>query len=161
MEKKNWCSVCKFMTYGRCHEEPLRSEPERDEGPIYFPSRHKISMPRMILVPFAHNVIHGQASANIEAHPQVGGRPLHLAVDPRIAPNFLINDIKIGRNSIFANWGSISAGLFAPHQEKDGIRENLDGVEEWTVGQVLTIAVTNLNPGAMSFNAVMRATPVW
>lgn len=150
--KKKWCDVCKFMTYGDCH--PAIKIPVPPD--VVLEKRFGLT-----LLSFTGDVP-GMSTYNLEAHPQVAGRPLHLGVDPTVAPSFRIIDLRIGRNSQFAAYNShgVAASCFQPQPEKGSPRNNLFGLEVFTPGHIIFLTVTNISPAMLHFNALMHVQTI-
>jgi hypothetical protein len=145
---KRWCNVCKFMAYDGCHEEPSRTVP--NDIKLTGPSA-------LVILPFPETIVAGLTYASIPAYPQIPGKPLHLAVPPEIAPFFMIEDIKIGKNSQFAAPSGIRASCFPPLPKDPPWWNNLYGIEPWMIGHIVTLQVRNLDAACHPFSAVMRA----
>lgn len=86
------------------------------------------------------------AALNIVAQPQVIFRPERIVVPASIAPGFLINDFRVGKNSQFASAGAIPAETFS--QTAFGVSLKCDTAQ---VSQLLTIGVQNITGGALRF----------
>jgi hypothetical protein len=171
-QTKKWCDVCKFMTYGNCHNQlSVTRKGTRNGQPLTDKELASVvwdntETPReegstLILVPFGPVGIPGCSTTLVKASPQVAGQPLHLAVDPLIAPDFRICDIRFGIMSQFATVGGVGASYFAPHPENRALYENLKGMDPWKIGHEIFLLVENANPAMRWFNAVMRARPLW
>ncbi len=90
------------------------------------------------------------ATVNVTSRPQLTFRPDRLVVAGSIAASFLINDLKIGKNSQFLAGVSVPAEAFG--QTAFGVRLKLDTAQ---VSQDVVLNVTNTSGGALRFNAVM------
>jgi hypothetical protein len=88
----------------------------------------------------------GQASANINVQPQVIFRPERLVVPSNIAVDFLITDIKVGKNSQLVSTGALPAVMFT--ENAFGVRLKMDTAQ---ISMFVTISVTNQNPAARNF----------
>ena len=88
----------------------------------------------------------GNASANINVQPQVIFRPERLVVPSNIAVDFLITDIKVGKNSQLVSTGALPAVMFT--ENAFGVRLKMDTAQ---ISMFVTISVTNQNPNARNF----------
>jgi hypothetical protein len=88
----------------------------------------------------------GNSSANINVQPQVIFRPERLVVPSNIAPDFLITDIKVGKNSQLVSTGALPAVMFT--ESAFGVRLKMDTAQ---ISMFVTISVTNQNPVARNF----------
>lgn len=75
------------------------------------------------------------SSVLITARPQITFKPTRMAIDPSIAPFFLINDAKIGNVSMYVDSGPISAVFFPP----------LPGFQEFETKEELELAARVLS----------------
>ena len=88
----------------------------------------------------------GNSSANINVQPQVIFRPERLVVPSHIAPDFLITDIKVGKNSQLVSTGALPAVMFT--ENAFGVRLKMDTAQ---ISMFVTVSVTNQNPLAKNF----------
>jgi len=88
----------------------------------------------------------GSSSANINVQPQVIFRPERLVVPSNLAVDFLITDIKVGKNSQLVSTGALPAVMFT--ETAFGIRLKMDTCQ---IAMFVTISVTNQNPAARNF----------
>jgi hypothetical protein len=88
----------------------------------------------------------GNSSANINVQPQVIFRPERLVVPSNIAPDFLITDIKVGKNSQLVSTGALPAVMFT--EQAFGVRLKMDTAQ---ISMFVTVSVTNQNPLARNF----------
>jgi hypothetical protein len=88
----------------------------------------------------------GNSSANINVQPQVIFRPERLVVPSNIAVDFLITDIKVGKNSQLVSTGALPAVMFT--ENAFGVRLKMDTAQ---VSMFVTVAVTNQNAAARNF----------
>jgi hypothetical protein len=88
----------------------------------------------------------GLSSANINVQPQVIFRPERLVVPSNIAVDFLITDIKVGKNSQLVSTGALPAVMFT--ENAFGVRLKMDTAQ---ISMFVTISVTNQNPAARNF----------
>jgi hypothetical protein len=88
----------------------------------------------------------GNSSANINVQPQVVFRPERLVVPSNVAVDFLITDIKVGKNSQLASTGALPALMFT--ESAFGVRLKMDTAQ---ISMFVTISVTNTNANPKSF----------
>jgi hypothetical protein len=88
----------------------------------------------------------GGNSANINVQPQVIFRPERLVVPSNVAVDFLITDIKVGKNSQLASTGALPAVMFT--ETAFGVRLKMDTAQ---ISMFVTISVTNQNSNARNF----------
>ena len=88
----------------------------------------------------------GNSSANINVQPQVIFRPERLVVPSNLAVDFLITDIKVGKNSQLVSTGALPAVMFT--EVAFGVRLKMDTCQ---ISMFVTISVTNQNPAARNF----------
>jgi hypothetical protein len=90
--------------------------------------------------------VQGNGSANINVQPQVIFRPERLVVPSNIAVDFLITDIKVGKNSQLVSTGALPAVMFT--ENAFGVRLKMDTAQ---ISMFVTISVTNQNANARNF----------
>ncbi len=88
----------------------------------------------------------GNSSANINVQPQVIFRPERLVVPSNIAVDFLITDIKVGKNSQLVSTGALPAVMFT--ENAFGVRLKMDTAQ---ISMFVTVSVTNQNPAVRNF----------
>jgi len=88
----------------------------------------------------------GNSSANINVQPQVIFRPERLVVPSNLAIDFLITDIKVGKNSQLVSTGALPAVMFT--EVAFGVRLKMDTAQ---ISMFVTVSVTNQNPSARNF----------
>ena len=88
----------------------------------------------------------GNSSANINVQPQVIFRPERLVVPSNLAEDFLITDIKVGKNSQLVSTGALPAVMFT--EQAFGVRLKMDTAQ---ISMFVTVSVTNQNPAARNF----------
>lgn len=88
----------------------------------------------------------GASSANINVQPQVIFRPERLVVPSNLAVDFLITDIKVGKNSQLVSTGALPAVMFT--EVAFGVRLKMDTAQ---ISMFVTVSVTNQNPAARNF----------
>ena len=88
----------------------------------------------------------GNSSAIINVQPQVIFRPERLVVPSNLAVDFLITDIKVGKNSQLVSTGALPAVMFT--ENAFGVRLKMDTAQ---ISMFVTVSVTNQNPAARNF----------
>ena len=88
----------------------------------------------------------GSSSANINVQPPVIFRPERLVVPSNLAMDFLITDIKVGKNSQLVSTGALPAVMFT--ENAFGVRLRMDTAQ---ISMFVTVSVTNQNPAARNF----------
>jgi len=88
----------------------------------------------------------GNSSANINVQPQVIFRPERLVVPSNIAVDFLITDIKVGKNSQLVSTGALPAVMFT--EQAFGVRLKMDTAQ---ISMFVTVSVTNQNAQSRNF----------
>ena len=95
------------------------------------------------------------AQATINSQPQVVFRPDRLIVPNSIAPSFLVNDLKIGKNSMLISATTIPAQAFS--HDAAGVGMKMDTAQ---VSQIISLTVTNISAGALRFYAALTGPAV-
>lgn len=88
------------------------------------------------------------AAYTATAQPQVVFRPERLVLSSTSATNFLVLDLRVGKNSQFVSAGAIPGELFA--HTAVGVRLKCDTAQ---VSNIITLQVQNVSGGALRFNA--------
>jgi hypothetical protein len=102
----------------------------------------------------------GTSSAIINVQPQVVFRPERLVIPASIAEDFLINDIKVGKNSQLVSTGALPAAAFTPGRS-DANRLMMDTAQ---IAMFVTISVTNTTKKSKNFQGVIfgpSVDPSW
>jgi hypothetical protein len=94
--------------------------------------------------------VQGNSSANINVQPQVIFRPERLVIPSNLAVDFLITDLKVGKNSQLVSTGAIPAVVFT--ETAFGVRLKMDTAQ---ISMFVTISVTNQNPAARNFQGAI------
>lgn len=92
----------------------------------------------------------GSSSANINVQPQVIFRPERLVIPSNVAPDFLITDIKVGKNSQLVSTGALPAVGFT--ETAFGVRLKMDTCQ---ISMFVTLTVTNQNVVAKNFQGMI------
>lgn len=95
------------------------------------------------------------SAQTITTNPQVPFRARRLIVPSDIAGSFLINDLKVGKNSMFATSNPVPARAFT--EVGVGVDLNLDTAQ---ISQLIAINVTNTSGADLDFNACLIGTAV-
>jgi len=90
------------------------------------------------------------AAAIITQRPQTLFQPSRVVIPAAIAGFFIVNDIKIGKNSQFTASGSLPAALFS--ELSVGVALAMDAAQ---IAQDIVLAVTNIDVAAHRFVAAM------
>ena len=90
------------------------------------------------------------ATAIITTRPQVIFRPDRLVVPASIASSFLINDLRVGKNSQFVSATAVPAETFT--QGAFGVRLKMDTAQ---ISQDIILSVTNTSGGGLRFTAAL------
>ena len=104
---------------------------------------------------FPTTSVAANSSSTISTQPQVPFRGRRLIVPSDIAGSFLIDDLKIGKNSMFPSANPVPARAFT--ELGVGVDLNLDTAQ---ISQLVTLSVSNTTAGAVSFNAAIIGTAV-
>lgn len=112
---------------------------------------------RLFPLPFAQTGIAASATAQVTSRPQVLFRPQRLVVaSSTVQTNFLINDIRVGKDSQFVQAGSLEASVFAPNAV--GVMLTFDTCQQ---GCDVTLVVQNTDGGnAHDFRATFFGAAV-
>jgi hypothetical protein len=90
------------------------------------------------------------SSANISVQPQVIFRPERIVIPSNIAADFLITDVKVGKNSQLVSPGAIPAVVFV--ENAFGVRLKMDTAQ---IAQFITVSVTNQNGASRNFQGAI------
>jgi hypothetical protein len=95
-------------------------------------------------------VIASLASAVIVSRPQVLFKGLRLVIPSDIAGDFTIDDLKVGKNSMFASESSLPARCM--QEDAWGVYLHLDTAQ---ISQDVSLAVTNISGADRTFRAMI------
>jgi len=145
-----------FAPHPGAHPQYTRARPQAyaraDGGPRVVQRKHTDL--REFPVGFIATAVAAGQPASVEVKPQVLFRGERLAVANSIAPFFIINDIKVGKDSQLAASGNLPAEAFS--NLSVGVRMELDTAEP---GIVITLTITNTDTtGPHDFRAVLYGT---
>jgi len=104
---------------------------------------------------FPTTPVAGGGTATVTSQPQVPFRPRRLIIPSDIAGSFLLNDILVGKNSMFPAPQPVPARAFT--ELGVGVDLNLDTAQ---ISQIVTLRVENTSGAQLDFNAVMIGTAV-
>jgi hypothetical protein len=105
---------------------------------------------REFVIGLGSTALPGLSSANIAVQPQVIFRPERIVIPSNLAADFLITDIKVGKNSQLVSPGAIPAVVFV--ENAFGVRLKMDTAQ---IAQFITISVTNQNGAARNFQGAI------
>jgi len=105
---------------------------------------------REFVIGLGSTAIPGLSSANINVQPQVIFRPERIVIPSNIAADFLITDVKVGKNSQLVSPGAIPAVVFV--ENAFGVRLKMDTAQ---IAQFITVSVTNQNGAARNFQGAI------
>lgn len=97
---------------------------------------------------FPTTTIAGGASETITAQTQVIFRPRRLLIPSDIAGSLLVNDLKVGKNSMFPSADPIPARVFS--ENAVGVDLQLDTAQ---VSQLISLSIENTSGADVDFNA--------
>jgi hypothetical protein len=101
------------------------------------------------------STIAASAQSTVSSQPQVTFRPDRVIIPDSIAPSFLLNDLKIGKNSMFISATSVPAQAFS--HDAAGVGLKMDTAQ---VSQIISMTVTNISAGALRFYAALTGPSV-
>jgi hypothetical protein len=155
-----WCSECNFRRWpGECGHSPYQ---QPSGGPVDEQFQTWLAAREIRVredwknglwpMPIRGHCIPAGTTMNICARPQVAPLlPILLEIsDDTCLEDFLIDDIKVGRNSQFTSSGSIPASAFRKRELKD-VCGNLPAVDVLREGMSFIITVTNHAPFVRNF----------
>lgn len=149
MDKKRWCNVCKFLTYGCSHPTAAPAAP---------PDRLVRAPQSLALLAFDPVYVAYGSTAIVKVTPQGPFLPLRLVVPPEIGSSFLLSDLRIGQISHFASaGGAVSMSVFPPDPPGSDkiLIYNLQGLPVVPAGCDIFLMVTNRTGAMLTFTAVI------
>jgi hypothetical protein len=105
---------------------------------------------REFVIGLGSTALPGLSSANIAVQPQVIFRPERIVIPSNLAADFLITDVKVGKNSQLVSPGAIPAVVFV--ENAFGVRLKMDTAQ---IAQFITISVTNQNGSSRNFQGAI------
>jgi len=113
--------------------------------------------PGNIILNLGSTKVEADKSANIGIQTQVPFRPSMLVIPPHVSPNFIITDIKVGKNSQFASASPLPATAFAlPDGTPIPLRMDTASPAMWII-----LSVSNTSSKATNFEATLVGSVVW
>jgi hypothetical protein len=109
---------------------------------------------------FGSTLVKANSSANINVQPQVVFRPERLVIPASIAEDFLITDIKVGKNSQLVSTGAIPAAAFTSARSE----ANCMMMDTAQISMFVTVSVTNTSDKDRYFQCVIfgpSVDPSW
>jgi hypothetical protein len=109
----------------------------------------RTASPHEMVIGLGVTKVDGQSSANIIVQPQCQClfRPERLEIPPEVAPDFLLTDIKVGKNSQLCSVGAIPMSVFLTHRH-EYLKVKMDVAQP---SMFVTVSVTNLNAYSRHF----------
>lgn len=112
--------------------------------------------------------IPGMERWNVLIRTQVAFRPTYIVIPAIIAPDFMIEDIKIGKNSEFVSTAGIHASVFSGDVVvlKDKVVSAVSDLplamkmDNWHIENTLCLTVVNLNARARNFLGAIVGPPL-
>ena len=109
---------------------------------------------------FGSTLVKANSSANISVQPQVVFRPERLVIPASIADDFIITDIKVGKNSQLVSTGAIPAAAFTSARSE----ANCMMMDTAQISMFVTVSVTNTSDKDRYFQCVIfgpSVDPSW
>ena len=100
---------------------------------------------------FGSTLVKANSSANISVQPQVVFRPERLVIPASIADDFIITDIKVGKNSQLVSTGAIPAAAFTSARSE----ANCMMMDTAQISMFVTVSVTNTSDKDRYFQCVI------
>lgn len=149
--KATWCDECKLKVYDCAHLSGRDAAPEVPDDLPRDPSKRAL-----VFLAFNSEVAAFSTCA-LRVDPQLVVKPRRLVVDPLIANDFMLIDIKIGSMSQFAAWGGggVSTAIFPPTPPRYEPIANLSGLPQVQIGQHLILLLMNRSSCSREFNALV------
>ena len=91
-----------------------------------------------------NDMVAGGSSFNVRIQPQVSFQPERLFIPAPVAQHFVVNDIKVGKNSQIIGSGAISAMAFSDADMDASDRLGLR-LDPCPLGKEIVISVTNID----------------
>lgn len=142
--------------YGFARPAPFAMQ-QGGYGRCAMPQQQSLGVGRTLAIGFdSVNTVAAAGSAVITQRPQVRMQPSRIVIPSSIGGDFLVNDIKIGKNSQLTASSTLPASVFA--ENAVGTALSMDPCD---VAQDITLSVTNISAGALRFNAAMIGVSCW
>jgi hypothetical protein len=107
-----------------------------------------------LILPFYVSQIPAFSTCQISVQPQLPFLPRRLVYGGE-KNLFLMEDLKVGKNSQTVSAGSMPMECFPPHPIDGEPIDNLLGVERCLPYQMMTMTIRNLAPRTVSFGAII------
>jgi hypothetical protein len=105
---------------------------------------------REFIIGLGITAIPGNGSAQIGVQPQVIFRPERIVIPSNIAVDFMITDVKVGKDSQLVSPGAIPAVVFV--ENAFGVRLKMDTAQ---IAQFITLLVNNTNAQPRNFSGAI------
>ena len=105
---------------------------------------------REFIIGLGITAIPGNGSAQIGVQPQVIFRPERIVIPSNIAVDFMLTDIKVGKDSQLVSPGAIPAVVFV--ENAFGVRLKMDTAQ---IAQFITLLITNTNAQPRNFSGAI------
>lgn len=105
---------------------------------------------REFIIGLGITAIPGNGSAQIGVQPQVIFRPERIVIPSNIAVDFMLTDIKVGKDSQLVSPGAIPAVVFV--ENAFGVRLKMDTAQ---IAQFITLLITNTNLQPRNFSGAI------
>lgn len=117
---------------------------------------------------FPMTAIAGMSTLNVVARTQVAFRPTYIVIPANVAPDFLLRDLKIGKNSEFISYDPLHAGIFSGEVVvlKDQIVKAVSNLplamkmDNCYPENTVCLTVTNINANARNFFGALVGPPL-
>lgn len=107
-----------------------------------------------IILPFYVESVAAGTSVVISAQPQLDFIPRRLVYGGERGV-FVLDDMKVGRNSQFVSWGSAPMECFPPHPEGGQPIDNLLGTDTCRVSMMISLTIRNVTDRGHPFGAII------
>lgn len=108
------------------------------------------SKAREFIIGFGVTSVAASGSSTITQRPQVLFRPERVVIPSNIALDFMVTDIKVGKNSQFTANGEVPAVVFS--ETSFGVRLKMDTCQ---ISMDITLSIRNLSANARNFTAAI------
>lgn len=105
---------------------------------------------REYIIGFGVTAVSASGTATIPQRPQVLFRPERIIIPSNIALDFMLADVKVGKNSQFTASGEVPAVVFA--ESSFGVRLKMDTCQ---ISMDIILSVRNLSANARNFTAAI------
>jgi len=105
---------------------------------------------REYVIGFGVTSVAGSGTANVTQRPQVLFRPERIVIPSNVALDFMLSDVKVGKNSQFTANAEVPAVVFT--ETSFGVRLKMDTCQ---ISMDITIGVRNTSANARNFTAAI------